>query len=111
MVIGADFNGHVGEGNRYGEDVLERYGDKARQAEGHTNLYGGGFRDKNGNGYGKHVFQEEGGAHCDYNIGGRSTRYLVFDMLKYALLIFNEHSPKLGLHINWSKTTLQSFSP
>ena len=43
VVIGADFNGHVGEGNR---------GD-------------GGFRDKNGNGCVEHIFQKEGGAQGD----------------------------------------------
>ena len=35
----------------------------------------------------------------------------LFDTLKEALFIFNEHSQKLGLHVNWSKTKLQSFSP
>ena len=54
------------------ENVMGRYGDKARNAEGHIN-YGGGFRDKNRNGCGEHVFQEEGRAHSDYKIGGRST--------------------------------------
>ena len=34
VVIGADFNGHVGEGNRVDENVMGRYGDKARNAEG-----------------------------------------------------------------------------
>ena len=34
VVIGADFNGHVGEGNRGDENVMGRYGDKARNAEG-----------------------------------------------------------------------------
>ena len=34
VVIGADFNGHVGEGNRDDENVMGRYGDKARNAEG-----------------------------------------------------------------------------
>ena len=34
MVIGADFNLHVGEGNRGDENVMGRYGDKARNAEG-----------------------------------------------------------------------------
>ena len=33
MVIGADFNGHEGEGNRGDENVMGRYGDKARNAE------------------------------------------------------------------------------
>ena len=33
MVIRADFNGHVGEGNRGDENVMGRYGDKARNAE------------------------------------------------------------------------------
>ena len=34
VVIGADFNGHVGDGNRGDENVMGRYGDKARNAEG-----------------------------------------------------------------------------
>ena len=35
----------------------------------------------------------------------------LFDTLKEDLFIFNEQSQKLGLHVNWSKTKLQSFSP
>ena len=35
----------------------------------------------------------------------------VFDTLKYVLLIVNEQSQKLGLHVNWSKTKLKPFSP
>ena len=34
VVIGADFNGHVGEGNRGDENVMGRYGYMARNAEG-----------------------------------------------------------------------------
>ena len=34
LVIGADFNGHVGEGNRGDENVMGIYADKARNAEG-----------------------------------------------------------------------------
>ena len=34
VVIGADFSGHVGEGNRGDEDVIGRYGDKERNADG-----------------------------------------------------------------------------
>ena len=41
------------------ENVMGRYGDKARRADA------GGFRDKNGNGYGEHVFQKEGGTQDD----------------------------------------------
>ena len=35
----------------------------------------------------------------------------LLDTLEDALFIFNEQSQKLGLHVNWSKTKLQSFSP
>ena len=35
----------------------------------------------------------------------------LFDTLKDAVLIFSRESSKLGLHINWSKTMLQSLSP
>ena len=34
LVTGADCNGHVREGNRGDENVMGRYGDKARHAEG-----------------------------------------------------------------------------
>ena len=34
LMIGADFNGHVGEGNRGDDNVMGRYGDKARNSEG-----------------------------------------------------------------------------
>ena len=35
----------------------------------------------------------------------------LLDTLKDALYIFNEQSQTPGLHVNWSKTKLQSFSP
>ena len=35
----------------------------------------------------------------------------LLDTLKDAMFIFNEQSQKLGLHVTWSKTKLQSFSP
>ena len=34
VVIGADFNGHVGEGNIGNENIMGRYDEKARNAEG-----------------------------------------------------------------------------
>ncbi|KAF3692496.1 hypothetical protein EXN66_Car008172 [Channa argus] len=34
VVIGADFNGHVGEGNRGDENVMGRFGLQDRNAEG-----------------------------------------------------------------------------
>ena len=34
VVIGADFNGHVGEGNKEDEEVMGRYGVNKRNVEG-----------------------------------------------------------------------------
>ncbi len=34
MVTGADFNGHVGAGNRDDEEVMGRFGIQERKAEG-----------------------------------------------------------------------------
>ncbi|KAF7640534.1 hypothetical protein LDENG_00042850 [Lucifuga dentata] len=34
MVIGADFNGHVGAGNRSDEEVIGKFGIQDRNAEG-----------------------------------------------------------------------------
>ena len=34
VVIGADSNGHVGDGNRGNENIMGRYDEKARNAEG-----------------------------------------------------------------------------
>ena len=57
-MIGADFNGHVGEGNIGDENVMGQ-GEKCRRADG------GGFRDNNGNVCGEHVLQKEGGTQGD----------------------------------------------
>ena len=58
-VIGADLNGHVGEGNR-GDGQVWCQGEKCRRTDG------GGFCTKDGNGCGEYVFQA-------YKSGGRST--------------------------------------
>ena len=62
-MIGADFNGHVGEGNRGDENVMERYGDKASNAEGQMAV---DFATRiEIIGCGEHVFEKEGGAQGD----------------------------------------------
>ncbi|KAI5627960.1 hypothetical protein C0J50_3226 [Silurus asotus] len=52
LVIRADFNGHVGEGNRGDEEVMGRYGLKERNVEGQMVA----FCKKDGNGSGEHLF-------------------------------------------------------
>ncbi|XP_065658458.1 uncharacterized protein LOC136082970 [Hydra vulgaris] len=39
MILGADFNGHVGEGNSGDEEVMGRYGVKERNTEGQMVVY------------------------------------------------------------------------
>ncbi|KAG2470516.1 CFDP2 protein, partial [Polypterus senegalus] len=53
LVIGADFNGHVGEGKRGDEEVMGRYGVKERNEEGKMIV---DFAKKHGHGCGEYVF-------------------------------------------------------
>lgn len=55
MVSGADFNGHVAEGNRGHEEMTGWYGVKERNVKGQMVVV---FAD--GNCHGEHIFQEEG---------------------------------------------------
>ena len=71
MVIGADFNGHVGEGNSGDENVMGRYGDKARNAEGHNYIVVD-FATRMEMAVVNTYFKKRG-TQGDYKIGGRST--------------------------------------
>ena len=62
VVIGADLNGHVGEGNRGDENVMGRYGDKARNAEGQMVV---DFATRMEMAVLNTLFQKEGGAQGD----------------------------------------------
>ena len=71
VVIGADFNGHVGEGNRGDENVMGRYGDKAINAEGQMVV---DFATRMEMAVLNTYFKQEGDHRVTYNSGGRSTQ-------------------------------------
>ena len=60
MVIGADFSGHVGEGNKGDEELMGRFGVKERNLEGQMVVDSAKRMS-----CGKHIFPKEGGAQGD----------------------------------------------
>ena len=71
VVIGADFNGHGGEGNRGDEHVMGRYGDKARNAEGQMVV---GFATRMEMAVLDTYFKKREEHRVTYKSGGRSTQ-------------------------------------
>ena len=57
-MIGADFNGHVGEGNKGDEDVMCRFGIQERNAEGQMVVR---LCKKDGNGWGEYFLPKDAG--------------------------------------------------
>ena len=71
VVIGADSNGHVGEGNTGNGYIMRRYGNKARNAEGQMVV---DFATRMEMAVLKHIYKKEGGAQVTCKCGGRSTQ-------------------------------------
>ena len=72
MVIGADVNGHVGEGNRGHEEEIGGFGIQDRNAEGQMVV----DCKNDGNGLSEYLFfhPEEAGTQGDFKSGSRSTQ-------------------------------------
>ena len=78
LAIGADFNGHVREGNRGDENVMGRYGDKARHAEGQMVV---DFATRMEMALVNTYFKKRVGHRVTYTSGERSTQvdYIILD--------------------------------
>ncbi|KAK3566673.1 hypothetical protein QTP86_002953 [Hemibagrus guttatus] len=71
VVIGADFNGHVGEGNRGDEEVMGKFGVKERNLEGQMLV---DFAKRMDMGVVNTYFQKREEHRVTYKSGGRSTQ-------------------------------------
>ncbi|KAK3555905.1 hypothetical protein QTP86_029782, partial [Hemibagrus guttatus] len=71
VVIGADFNGHVGEGNRGDEEVMGKFGVKERNLEGQMLV---DFAKRLDMAVVNTYFQKREGHRVTYKSGGRSTQ-------------------------------------
>ncbi|KAK3570071.1 hypothetical protein QTP86_010237 [Hemibagrus guttatus] len=71
VVIGADFNGHVGEGNTGDEEVMGKFGVKERNLEGQMVVY---FAKRMDMGVVNTYFQKMEEHRVTYKSGGRSTQ-------------------------------------
>ncbi|KAK3523072.1 hypothetical protein QTP86_012648 [Hemibagrus guttatus] len=71
VVIGADFNGHVGEGNRGDEEVMGKFGAKERNLEGQMVV---DFAKRMDMGVVNTYFQKREEHRVTYKSGGRSTQ-------------------------------------
>ncbi|KAK3566850.1 hypothetical protein QTP86_004545 [Hemibagrus guttatus] len=86
VVIGADFNGHVGEGNRGDEEVMGKFGVKERNLEGQMVV---DFAKRMDMGVVNTYFQKREEHRVTYKSGGRRTQGII--LLKEATAI-REHS-------------------
>ncbi|KAK3528212.1 hypothetical protein QTP86_026675 [Hemibagrus guttatus] len=73
VVIGADFNGHVGEGNTGDEEVMGKFGVKERNLEGHMVV---DFAKRMDMGVVNTYFQKREEHRVTYKSGGRRTQKL-----------------------------------
>ncbi|KAK3531325.1 hypothetical protein QTP70_018125 [Hemibagrus guttatus] len=71
VVIGADFNGHVGEGNRGNEEVMGKFGVKEKNLEGQMIV---GFAKRMDMAVVNTYFQKREEHRVTYKSGGRSTQ-------------------------------------
>ncbi|KAK3532069.1 hypothetical protein QTP86_006796 [Hemibagrus guttatus] len=71
VVIGADFNGHVGEGNRGDEEVMDKFGVKERNLEGQMVV---DFAKRMDMGVVNTYFQKREEHRVTYKSGGRRTQ-------------------------------------
>ncbi|KAK3519926.1 hypothetical protein QTP70_007777 [Hemibagrus guttatus] len=92
VVIGADFNGHVGEGNRGDEEVMGKFGVKERNLEGQMVV---DFAKRMDMGVVNTYFQKREEHRVTYKSGGRRTQVVLPDDWETTAEVIRETGRKV----------------
>ncbi|KAK3548847.1 hypothetical protein QTP70_021038, partial [Hemibagrus guttatus] len=92
VVIGADFNGHVGEGNRGDEEVMGKFGVKERNLEGQMVV---DFAKRMDMAVVNTYFQKREEHRVTYNSGGRRTQVVLPDDWETTAEVIRETGRKV----------------